>query len=380
MPETAATPPHVPRLRQTSVADGTVRVELTGAWNLAALEQRLVQLAPELAAYARHARCHWDLSAITTLDHAGALLLWRAWGRKRAPQLTLKPEHETLFDNLAALRREPPPPPRDWRAPTIAVGQKVLGLLDHVFAATLLLGRVVIDAAALARQPQRIPWREISANIYRTGAQALGITALVGFLIGVVLSYLSAQQLKQFGADVYIINLLGVSVIRELGPVLAAVLVAGRSGSAMTAQLGVMRVTEELDAMTVMGVPHTVRLILPKMAALAISLPLIVLWTDTVALLGGMVAASAELDITYRFFLSRLPDAVPIANLWLGLGKSVVFGILIALIACHFGLRIEPNTESLGTGTTDSVVTAITMVIIVDAVFAVLFSDVGSFE
>jgi phospholipid/cholesterol/gamma-HCH transport system permease protein len=181
--------------------------------------------------------------------------------------------------------------------------------------------------------------------------------------------------LKTFGADIFIINLLGVSVIRELGPVLAAVLVAGRSGSAMTAQLGVMRVTEELDAMTVMGIPHTVRLILPKVLGLAVSMPLLVLWTDAIALLGGMMAAKGELGLPYSLFLARLPDAVPLANLWLGLGKSVVFGILIALIACHFGLR----TESLGSGTTSSVVTAITMVIVVDAAFAVMFSDVGSF-
>jgi phospholipid/cholesterol/gamma-HCH transport system permease protein len=147
----------------------------------------------------------------------------------------------------------------------------------------------------------------------------------------------------------------------------------------MTAQLGVMRVTEELDAMTVMGIPHTVRLILPKVLALAISMPLVVAWTDAVALIGGMIAAQWELGITYSLFLLRLPEAVPIANLWLGLGKSIVFGMLIALIACHFGLRIEPNTESLGTGTTDSVVTAITTVIIVDAAFAVMFSDVGLF-
>jgi phospholipid/cholesterol/gamma-HCH transport system permease protein len=140
-----------------------------------------------------------------------------------------------------------------------------------------------------------------------------------------------------------------------------------------------MRVTEELDAMTVMGIPHTVRLILPKVVALAISLPLVVAWTDAVALVGGMIAAQWELGIPYSLFALRLPDAVPIANLWLGLGKSVVFGMLIALIACHFGLRIEPNTESLGSGTTNSVVAAITMVIIVDAAFAVMFSDVGSF-
>ena len=171
--------------------------------------------------------------------------------------------------------------------------------------------------------------------------------------------------------------MLGVSIIRELGPVLAAILVAGRSGSAMTAQLGVMRVTEEIDAMAVMGIPHTLRLVLPKMIALAIAMPLIVLWTDAIALLGGMVAAQAELGLGMRYFLSALPEAVPVANLWLGLAKGVVFGILIALLACHYGLRIEPNTESLGAGTTRSVVAAITIVIIVDAIFAVMFSNVG---
>jgi phospholipid/cholesterol/gamma-HCH transport system permease protein len=248
-----------------------------------------------------------------------------------------------------------------------------------LFAKALTSARVALEALSLLRYPARVPWREISAGIYRTGVQALGITALVGFLVGVVLSYLSAQQLRQFGADIFIINLLGVSIVRELGPVLAAILVAGRSGSAMTAQLGVMRVTEELDAMAVMGIPYSLRLILPKVIALAITMPLIILWTDAVALLGGMVAAQSQLGFGFRFFLTSLSDAVPIANLWLGLGKGVVFGILIALVACHFGLRIKPNTESLGAGTTSSVVSAITVVIIVDAIFAILFSDIGSF-
>jgi phospholipid/cholesterol/gamma-HCH transport system permease protein len=259
----------------------------------------------------------------------------------------------------------------------LSIGRQVLSVGDHLAGIVMVLGQVVIDTIYMLRQPARIPWRELSANIYRTGAQALGITALVGFLIGVVLSFLSAQQLKLFGADAFIINILGISVLRELGPVLAAILIAGRSGSAITAQLGVMRVTQELDAMSVMGIPQTMRLILPKMLALAIAMPLIVLWTNAVALLGGMVAANAELGIGYYYFLSSLPDAVPLANLWLGLGKGAVFGVLIALVACHFGLRIEPNTESLGIGTTNSVVTSITVVIIVDAIFAVLFKDVG---
>ena len=138
-----------------------------------------------------------------------------------------------------------------------------------------------------------------------------------------------------------------------------------------------MRVTQELDALTVMGISHSQRLILPKILGLGIAMPLLVMWTSAMALLGGMVAAELQLGMSYQFFLSKLPDTVPIGNLWLGLGKGVVCGMVIALISCHFGLRIKPNTESLGAGTTSSVVTAITMVIIIDAIFAVVFSDVG---
>ncbi len=367
-----------PELRRSTAPDGTRRCELSGAWNLQSLEEKLAELVPQLTACAADQRAQWDMSGIVVLDHAGAMLLWRAWGRRRADNLILKPEHELVFKRLD-VGGEPAKPPRR-RDPFFViayVGGKMIAVLDHLAAITMVLGQVVIDSARLLRQPARIPWREISANIYRTGTQALGITALVGFLVGVVLSYLSAQQLKLFGADAFIINILGSSVVRELGPVLAAILIAGRSGSAITAQLGVMRVTQELDAMAVMGIPPTSRLILPKMLALAVSMPLIVLWTVVIALLGGMVAANAELGIGYVYFLSSLPEAVPIANLWLGLGKGVVFGLLIALVACHFGLRIEPNTESLGIGTTDAVVTSITVVIIVDALFAVMFKDVG---
>ena len=379
MAQAGTTPRLEPQLRRVTTAQAGDRLELSGPWILRALEERMADLSRQLAEHATDANRHWDLSGVTRLDHAGALLLWRAWGGQRAARLTLRPEHEALFTGLSVHRQRPDPPARDWREPFAVLGEQVIGFRDHVLQFVSLVGQIVIDATRVLRDPREVPWREISASIYRTGAQALAITALVGFLVGIVLSYLSAQQLKTFGADIFIINLLGVSIIRELGPVLAAVLVAGRSGSSMTAQLGVMRVTEELDAMTVMGIPHTVRLILPKVIALAVSLPLVVAWTDAVALAGGMIAAQWELGIPYSLFLQRLPESVPIANLWLGLGKSIAFGMAIALIACHFGLRIEPNTESLGTGTTDSVVTAITMVIIVDAAFAVIFSDVGSF-
>lgn len=180
-----------------------------------------------------------------------------------------------------------------------------------------------------------------------------------------------------FGGDVFLVNLLGISVLRELGPLLAAILVAGRSGSSMTAQLGVMRVTEELSAMQVMGLPQGFRLIMPKVIALSIVMPLLVIWTDVIALLGGMLAGSYEIGLSMSYFLASLPDAVPIANFWIGVGKGYVFGILIALIACYYGLKIKPNTESLGEGTTRSVVTSITVVILADAIFAIVLQGVG---
>jgi len=170
---------------------------------------------------------------------------------------------------------------------------------------------------------------------------------------------------------------LGLSVIRELGPLLAAILVAGRSGSAMTAQIGIMRVTEELDALSAMGISHSLRLVLPKVVALAIVMPLIGVWTSSAALLGGMFSAQNTLDISYMQFFLKLPDAVPLLNVFIGLLKSAVFGLLIALVACHFGFRIKPNTESLGNETTNSVVASITIVIMVDAVFAIMFMGVG---
>lgn len=367
-----------PALHEVRAADGSRSLELTGAWNLRNLRSSLDSLAPRLKTWAADPGLLWAMQGITGLDNAGALLLWHAWGCQRPRNLTLRPEHRALFDHLSALSATTPPhSPRDPLAPLILLGQRTLSLVGHVQGFIALLGQLTLDIAHLARHPMWIPWREISANLYRTGAQALAITGLLGFLIGVVLSYLFSLQLRTFGADIFIVNILGISILRELGPVIAAILVAGRSGSSMTAQLGVMRVTQELDALAVMGISHSVRLVLPKVVALSISLPLLVLWTDATALLGGALAAKVQLDIGVMHFMTQLPDAVPIANLWLGISKGAVFGFLIALIACLFGLRILPNTQSLAAETTNSVVTSITIVLLVDAVFAILFRDVG---
>lgn len=356
------------------------KVVVTGCWQVHVfVENRLLQkISVALTHFAQQPEIQWDLSKVSALDHIGAQLLWNSWGKKRPTQLILLPEQEAFFQRLEQANELTIPKSRKSRLTGVMqLGTVMLNFISHLVSLTALLGQLILDVFHIIRHPARIPRKEISANVFHMGFNALGITALVGLLIGVVLSYLSAQQLRTFGGDIYIIDLLGISIIRELGPLLAAILVAGRSGSAITAQLGVMRVTEELDAMLVMGIPHGLRLILPKVIALAVAMPLLVIWTDTMALIGGMLSANVILGMSPRFFIEKLPDVVAIANFYIGLVKGVTFGAVIALVSCHFGLRIKPNTESLGQGTTTSVVTAITVVIILDAIFAIMFKNVG---
>jgi phospholipid/cholesterol/gamma-HCH transport system permease protein len=370
--ETPAPDRVVPRVR---VEDG--HVELAGTWTLSALQGEIASLQRELASLGRPG-IHWDLRGIAVLDEFGALVLWRAWQWRLPSSVLMRPEQEVRFAKLPAAAS----PPRAHHRPqpldlVQGAGQGAISILDHAAGLARLLGELIIALALLPARVRLVPWREISANIYRSGAQALAITGLVGMLIGVVLSYLFALQLRAYGADLLIIRVLGIGVLRELGPMLAAILVAGRSGASIAAQMGVMRVTQELDALAVMGISRTLRLVLPKVLALTIALPLLVLWTDAAALLGGMLAANYELGVSYAAFIANLPASVPGANLWLGVGKGAVFGMVIALVACHFGLRIQPNSESLGAGTTQAVVAAITLVIVLDAIFAVAFSNVG---
>ncbi|TMG88367.1 MAG: ABC transporter permease [Betaproteobacteria bacterium] len=367
-----------PDVQVTVAGDGARVVHLSGAWDIRALESRAAALQSALRDAGPAQVSLWDLTQIQRFDHIGAMLVWRTWGRCRPGRLQLRREHEIFFGACETAEAVASSPAAPDRFPLLlALGRGVWAVSGHVLEMLQLFGQLLIDAASVARQPLLRPWREFSAAIYKIGVQALGITALVGFLIGVVLSYLSAEQLRLVGADVFIVNILGIGIVRELGPVICSILVAGRSGSAITAQLGVMRVTEELDALSVMGISNTLRLILPKTAAIAVALPLLVLWTSGVALVGGAVSANAELGMSAYQFFTALPAAVPEVNLWLGVGKGAVFGVLIALIACHFGLRIQPNTESLAAGTTRSVVTSITAVIVADAILAVIFSDVG---
>ncbi len=378
MPETQ------PRITPT-VAPAAPGVVLSGCWTAARLGEPAVwpRIQAGLAACTQAPTpgtegALWDLRDLQKLDHTGAQVLWNAWGHQWPQQLNLSDGQRSMLERVARYSVVPPKasPATPWQL-FLQLGALVWQGLDHARDLMRLVGQLLLDAIKLARAPHKGPWRDVSGHLYQIGATALPITALLGFLIGVVLAYLMSQQLRQFGADAFIVNILGLSLIRELGPVLAAILIAGRSGSAITAQIGVMRVTEELDAMRVLGIPRGYRLVLPRAMAMALVMPLLMVWTTLAALLGGMLAADLTMGVTPAYFFEALPRAVQVSNLYLALAKSVVFGVLIALIGCHYGLRVKPNTESLGQGTTASVVTSITMVILVDALFAVVFKDIG---
>ncbi|MEJ5031677.1 ABC transporter permease [Comamonas sp. MYb21] len=370
------TAPHLQQLQ-----DGTQRwAQLRGRWGAAELGQRPLwrELRRQLDGAAPSAQQGWDLSEVQWLDHVGAQLLWDHWGQQWPAQLRTTELQRQMLERVASLTMGCPPETKvNWWGWLIQLGLVLLGFMAHVRSMVEMVGQLLLDVLRLIKNPLRGPWRDVSGHLYAMGATALPITALVGFLIGVVLAYLMSLQLRQFGADAFIVNILGISLVRELGPLLGAILVAGRTGSAITAQIGVMRVNEELDAMQVMGIAQGYRLVMPRALALALAMPLVSMWTTVCALVGGMMAADAAMGVSPAYFLQAMPGAVDIANLYLALAKSVTFGVAIALIACHWGLEVEPNTQSLGRGTTSSVVISITAVIVLDAIFAIAFRKVG---
>ncbi len=345
---------------------------------VAALSGRLdIQTVPALRALLPDLRdLPLDLTQASDLDSAAALVLWEHWGGSLPETVRLTSKQSTIFDYIratpaASLHAYPTVRElRARRAPQHHWGTVARGLL-------VTLGQLVLDLVYFAAHPARWPLKETSAACYRSGVTALPITVVVGFLIGIVLSYLSSLTLRDFGAESFLPLVMGVGVLRELGPLLTAIVLAGRSGSAITASLGAMRLTQELDALAVLGISHSRRLVVPRAVALAVMTPLLVVCTNIAALAGGMLSGWAELDLTPAAYLLGLKNDVATVHLIIGVFKSLVFGATIAVVSCYFGLSGRPNTQSLATQTTRSVVLSISAIIVLDAFFAVLFKDLS---
>ncbi|MBT4490196.1 MAG: MlaE family lipid ABC transporter permease subunit [Rhodospirillaceae bacterium] len=366
---------------------GGVLLQAGGHWdarNVTHLDRQLRGLGPMDAAQPK-SDLTLDLGQVERLDTAGAWLLYRTLKEfrdsgARAEYAGLSPAHAAMLEVVAA--NDQPceiEPPRSWALITILdhLGRGVLDVAEEAKQQIAFLGLILATLAGTLRHPGRLRLVPLVYHMEKVGLNALPIVGLISFLIGVVLAYQGATQLQRFGAEIFVVNLIAVSVLREIAILLTAIVVAGRSGSAFTAEIGSMVVNEEVDAMRTLGLDPIEVLVLPRVLALVITLPLLAFFADMMGLFGGMLMCWGALDISPGLFLERLQGAISPWSFWVGMIKAPVFAFLIAMVGCLEGLRVTRSAESVGQQTTRSVVTGIFLVIVFDAVFSIFFATVG---
>jgi phospholipid/cholesterol/gamma-HCH transport system permease protein len=239
------------------------------------------------------------------------------------------------------------------------------------------LGELFVSKIGYLKNVKNIRYKEIAFEINESAIRALGIIALTSFLIGLVVAYQSAVQLKLYGANIFIVDMLGISILRELAPLMSAIVIAGRSGSAFTAQIGAMKITQELDAMRTMGFDPYIFLVLPRIIALMIAMPILIFISDIMGIFGGMLVANLDLHITTTMFLERFNEVIALKHFVIGVSKGPFFAFLIASIGIYRGMMVKDDTQSIGFNTTKSVVESIFAVIVCDAVFSIIFTNLG---
>jgi phospholipid/cholesterol/gamma-HCH transport system permease protein len=365
---------------ETEQQDGTLVVRAHGAWTIPsarALGDAIAALRPPA-----HDAARIELATIETLDSAGVLLLHRlrgalAEGGRAVAFAGASPDRAALIERIADASREPPPPPERYHPAMTLVENTGRGTVETVNEALGLVsffGQVIVTGLSALATPRRIRIVPLFYHLERVGLNALPIVGLLAFLIGVVVAFQGADQLRRFGAEIFTVDLLGLSILREMAVLMTAIIVAGRSGSAFAAQIGTMQVNQEIDAIRTMGLDPVELLVLPRILALVIALPLLTVYADLMALGGGLLMVNFTLDISVVQFVERLQSAVPVRSYWVGVIKAPVFGFLIALIGCYEGINVSGSADSVGRQTTRAVAVSIFLVIVADAGFSVLFS------
>ena len=370
---------------QREVVDANTIFRLTGNWttaSLALLEDEVRHIVAAASSITSPLKI--DASEIESIDTNGAWLLSQfvqAFEQHGVAiqRIGLNDEHLSLFGHIHRVQPSLQTPRQLMGLSIFAerLGQTVLDGIQNGLGFVSFLGLTIVKMLWALTQPRRFRFTSFVHHLGRTGIDSLPIVAMLAFLIGVVLAYMSGEQLKNFGVESYTVDLVAASILREMGILITAIIIAGRSGSAFTAQIGTMKVNQEIDAMNTIGLDPVEFLVLPRVAALIISLPLLTFFANVMGLFGGAVIAVAVLDMSIPEFIVQLKSAVNLNDFLVGVTKAPLFGFIIALVGCYEGFRVSSSAESVGLQTTRSVVESIALVIVLDTMFVVFFSVVG---
>ena len=366
----------------TVTASTPRHLNLSGRWTasgIGALPSQLLAVQP-----APGASVTVDGAQVEALDTAGAWTLQQWLLRLRRDGVPvaivgLRAEPARLLEAIARHVRDPAATTTLLVRPEASnaldqIGRHTVGATGQAVALLAFVGESALALATCLAHPKRLRWRPILFNIRSAGFDALPIVGLLSFLLGVVVAYQAADQLRRYGANIFVADLVGLSMLREFAPLMTAIIIAGRSGSAYAAQIGTMAVTEEIDAMRTIGIAPLELLVLPKVIALVIALPLLTVFADVLGVFGGMVMARAQLGVSYGEFLDRFSKAISVTSYLIGIGKAPVFAAIIAVVGCFQGMRTRGGPDSVGRQTTRAVVQGIFLVIVADALFSVAFS------
>ncbi len=373
-----------PQLTATSTGDG-LELRPSGSWiaaNAGALETLSRAVAPQLE---RAKFLKLDLKGVSDLDTLGAWLLEKlsrqmAAADRPAEVVGISENHAGLIEEIRRVNRHNPPPPAP-RNPVIArveqIGRSTWSARDDIAVFLRMLGSLCMALLGIMRRPRTLRLTSTVYQLYRVGWQAIPIILLITFLIGAIIAQQGIFHFRKFGADSYVVDMVGILVLRELGVLIVAIMVAGRSGSAYTAELGSMKMREEIDALSTMGLDPVVVLILPRVLALVVALPILTFIGSMAALYGGGLVAWFYGGMGPAIFIERLHDAVSVTHFKVGMLKAPFMALVIGIVACSEGLRVKGSAESLGKQTTTSVVKSIFLVIVLDGLFAVFFASIG---
>lgn len=356
-------------------ADGAGKLEFSGALSIShisQLDRRLSEIESGISEI--------DMSAVSHIDTIGAWLIYRTARDHEAEIIGASSEALRLIDEVRGSDNDAEIKPAD-QTPFLRVmselGEAVMETLVGMVQFLGFIGQVIWGFVTIILHPSRLRINAIVQRFETVGVRALAIVGLMSFLIGIVIAQQGAVQLRQFGAEVFTVNLIGRLTFRELGVLMTAIMIAGRSGSAFAAEIGTMKITEEIDAMRTIGVSPIEALVIPRTLATILMMPLLAFYSCIIAVIGGGLLCWIVLEIPPTTYVDRLRDVTPLTDFYVGMIKAPVFGAIIAITGCYQGMRVENNSEEVGKKTTAAVVQAIFLVIVLDAFFAVFFSGIG---